>query len=455
MRTKNRTKDSINFNESKVIDNTSKKSENVNHSINKYIENVYVMNKSTASQYQKRLKIFINFVEQEYKSKVDNLLEDLRKNKMDVYDVLARYASFLAYRGTLSSLSIKNWMDTAKNFLEFFDIDISQKKFKMKVRLPKAVRKNKDALTKDLIVEILNAFSDIRLKTYVLLLAATGMRPTEALSIRMCDLNLDSNSQDTVFVRGEYTKTRTDRNVFLTKEATKQLKTWIEFKYRTRRISHYHKDTGDSISEYRTPLKNDKDLVFSASSTTATISVYLKSLYSVLERAFVKTLDRMNMGQREDSPGIKHRKITLHSFRRWVKSTISDLGHSDYSEYFIGHAGSTYYRKSDKEKAEIFRKIEPYLTYTDITSLQRKGAEAESRIEELETINLGLKQRNAANAEQIVGLREEIDNIKSMMQNVLENVATTSDQQEKDVMTKSLLQSKLLEPTSKDNIIQS
>ena len=45
------------------------------------------------------------------------------------------------------------------------------------------------------------------------------------------------------------------------------------------------------------------------------------------------------MGQREDSPGTKRRKITLHSFRRWVKSTISDLGYADYSEYFIGHAG--------------------------------------------------------------------------------------------------------------------
>jgi hypothetical protein len=174
----------------------------------------------------------------------------------------------------------------------------------------------------------------------------------------------------------------------------------------------------------------------------------------VLERAFVKTLDRMNMGQREDSPGIKHRKITLHSFRRWVKSTISDLGHADYSEYFIGHVGSTYYRKSDKEKSEIFKKIEPYLTYIDITSLQRKGAEAESRIEELEIINLGLKQRNAANTEQIVSLREEIDSVKSIMQNILENVSKTPDQQQKDVMAKSLLQSKLLKPIS-ENAIES
>jgi integrase len=81
--------------------------------------------------------------------------------------------------------------------------------------------KNKEALSKEDIIDILNACSDIRLKSYVLLLAATGMRATEALSIRIKDLDLKS-SPAKLFVRGEYTKTRTDRIVFLT-EVTHQL----------------------------------------------------------------------------------------------------------------------------------------------------------------------------------------------------------------------------------------
>ncbi|HEX7142081.1 MAG TPA: hypothetical protein VF222_06355 [Nitrososphaeraceae archaeon] len=43
-----------------------------------------------------------------------------------------------------------------------------------------------------------------------------------------------------------------------------------------------------------------------------------------------------------------------------LKTTISDLGYADYSEWFIGHAGSTYWRKKDNEKAEIFKKIEQW-----------------------------------------------------------------------------------------------
>jgi hypothetical protein len=86
---------------------------------------------------------------------------------------------------------------------------------------------------------------------------------------------------------------------------------------------------------------------------------------------FIVGIDRMGKGEREDG-NEGRRQITLHSFRRFVKTTISDLGYSDFSEYFIGHSGSSYWQKKDSEKAQIFRKIEPYLTFLDIVNLERK-----------------------------------------------------------------------------------
>ncbi len=62
-------------------------------------------------------------------------------------------------------------------------------------------------------------------------------------------------------------------------------------------------------------------------------------IYDDIANSFAKTLDRMGKGERED--GNERRQITFHSFRRFVKTTISDLGYMDYSEYFIGHSGST------------------------------------------------------------------------------------------------------------------
>ncbi|MGA9841379.1 MAG: hypothetical protein WBQ25_03610 [Nitrososphaeraceae archaeon] len=88
--------------------------------------------------------------------------------------------------------------------------------------------------------------------------------------------------------------------------------------------------------------------------------------------SYAKMLDRIGRGDREDND--KRRKITFHSFRRFVKSTISDLGFGDYSESFIGH--------SEKEKGEIFAKIAPYLTFLDYSELEASGADVVTKLQE-------------------------------------------------------------------------
>ncbi|MGB6628957.1 MAG: hypothetical protein WBE61_12580 [Nitrososphaeraceae archaeon] len=66
---------------------------------------------------------------------------------------------------------------------------------------------------------------------------------------------------------------------------------------------------------------------------------------------------------------VGNRLTEFYSLRRFVKTTISDIGYANYSKYFIGYAGSTYWRKKDSEKAEIFRKIEPHLTFLNVHQL--------------------------------------------------------------------------------------
>ena len=207
------------------------------------------------------------------------------------------------------------------------------------------------------------------------------MRAVEALSIRIKDIDFDSNPAR-VFVRGEFTKTKTDRIVFLTEELTQQLKSWLNYKHRTRRVCHQDKQTEKIITEYRTPDKKDTDLVFAVYQDKKMPSP--DSLYEDLRKSFAKTLDRSRKGEREDG-NQRRRKITLHSFRRFVKTTISDLGYADFSEWFIGHSGSTYWTKKDSEKAEIFRNIEPYLTFLNVHQLQRQGADIQTKVEELES----------------------------------------------------------------------
>ncbi len=62
------------------------------------------------------------------------------------------------------------------------------------------------------------------------------------------------------------------------------------------------------------------------------------ALYDDFSKSFANTLDRSGKGNREDG-NQRRRQITLHFFRRFVKTTISDLGYADFSEWFIGHSG--------------------------------------------------------------------------------------------------------------------
>jgi integrase len=372
------------------------------------------MNKSTAHEYLMRLNSFRNFVLVSHNGRltVDEIVTKIRKGSEDPYTVIRNYAAFLQQTNNISNSTLKYRIVTLKNFLEFYDVDISPRKFKLKVKLPKVVRKSKEALSKEDIMNILNACSDIRLKTYLMLLASTGMRPVEALSIRVKDLDLKSNPSR-LFVRGEYTKTRSDRTIFLTQELNNQLSSWLAYRYRRRRICYSEK--GKTVTQYRTPSMKDSDLVFSVHRSSGNPNP--ASLYVELRTSFAKTLDRMGKGAREDG-NERRREITLHSFRRFVKTTISDLGYQDFSEYFIGHSGSTYWTKKESEKAEIFRKIEPYLTFLNVHQLERQGADIQSKIEKLEELNQSFRDRDKMKDDAIAHLSDQLMALTARMQDL-------------------------------------
>jgi len=191
----------------------------------------------------------------------------------------------------------------------------------------------------------------------------------------------------------------------------------LDYKYRTRRVCYKdEREGGKTITEYRTPNKIDTDLIFAAYQHK--INPYPISLYTNLVRSFEKTLDRMGKGTREDGGNEQRRQITLHSFRRFVKTTISDLGYADYSEYFIGHSGSTYWRKKDSEKGELFRKIEPYLTFLNVHQLERQGADIQSKVEELKEVNQSLRDRDKMKDDAIAHLSDQLMVITERLQEV-------------------------------------
>src|ERR1051325_3784697 len=88
------------------------------------------------------------------------------------------------------------------------------------------------------------------------------------------------------------------------------------------------------------------------------------------------------------------------------------------TKYFIGHAGSTYWREKDSKKAEIFCKVEPYLTFLNIHQLERQGADIQTKVEELEELNQSLRQRDKVKDDAIAQLSDQLVSLSARLQEI-------------------------------------
>ena len=72
--------------------------------------------------------------------------------------------------------------------------------------------------------------------------------------------------------------------------------------------------------------------------------------------------------------------------------------------------------EKDSEKAEIFRKIEPYLTFFNIRQLQRQGADIQTKLEELEQFNQSMRVHDKMKDEAIAHLSDQLIAIMGRLQ---------------------------------------
>jgi integrase len=191
----------------------------------------------------------------------------------------------------------------------------------------------------------------------------------------------------------EYSKTRVSRDIYISDEATHYLKQWIDWKYR---------DKGEWTKE-----KEDDELIFSVYRISNEANPY--HLYGKMALEFEKLLATIGMDDRKEDGLKMRRKITVHSFRRFVKTVISDQAGQDYLEWFLGHSKSPYYTKKEPERREVYAtKCMKYLTFLDYTTLEATGKNVESKLSEKEKEIQLLRQRDSINTDAIAGLSDRL-----------------------------------------------
>lgn len=172
-------------------------------------------------------------------------------NEINVYTLLDKFVAYLLSpdrANKLSSNSIAIYVAGVRSYLQYYDVDIVSAKFKRRVRLPKNHREDEEPLDASDIRKLLLSCNNRRLKAYLLLLGSGGMRTAEALATRLKDYDFWV-SPTKIYIRKEYSKTRVARDIYISDEATKFLKEWIDFKYRDRKRNP-------------TPKMSPNDLVF-------------------------------------------------------------------------------------------------------------------------------------------------------------------------------------------------
>ena len=322
---------------------------------------------------------------------LESVLEALTSGKINVYVLLEEFLAYLTDKKSLQSNSVRQYLVGIKSYLETYDVDVIPSKFRKKVRLPNRQFEDQEPIDAKDIRNLLLNCANRRLKTFILILASSGARATEILSVRLLDIDFKS-SPTKIHLRKEITKTRTSRDIFISDEATKQLSDYIDWKYRYRKFLK---------EEQR--VKNKDDLVFQvAKSITG-----LKSLYVKLLKEFEKVLALS--GLNETKEGMNRRKISFHSLRRHAKSVISTQVSSDYSEYLLGHRHSPYWTIKETERKEIYiKKCMPYLTFLDYTTLESTGKNIESKLEEKDRELAYLRERDSIKEDTINNLSDKL-----------------------------------------------
>ncbi|HEX7274092.1 MAG TPA: site-specific integrase, partial [Nitrososphaeraceae archaeon] len=148
--------------------------------------------KSTYDTYSFSLSYFQRYLsESEYSNfNVESILAPLIKGKINVYKLLDKFVGFLVEGNRkLSYRSVVVYIAGVKSYLEFNDVDISSNKFKKMVTLPSKQKRGKQAIDAQDIRNILSSCTNLRLKSLLLVLASSGMRVGEALSLRNSDVN--------------------------------------------------------------------------------------------------------------------------------------------------------------------------------------------------------------------------------------------------------------------------
>ena len=155
----------------------------------------------------------------------DEIVKDVKEGG-SVYELLDDYVGWLVNECKATPNTTRDRLSMAKKFLRSRDIDVSNDKVRSKVELPRMFTRTRDRAPTPAELRSVLLHTNGRGKTVIAMLASSGMRVGEFLSLRVKDLDF-TKSPTTAYLRAEVTKDRQARYCFMSDEATLLLKEFL------------------------------------------------------------------------------------------------------------------------------------------------------------------------------------------------------------------------------------
>lgn len=333
-----------------------------------YLASVFTMSHSSSTVSSYRLAItnknktgFREFLAQKYSLDEFELVEKVSSESLDIYKILNEFVVFLDSK-KYKPKSIMTRMPAVKGYLRNLGLRFSSEDYKQMVRIPRVIRQREEPVTKELITKLQRNLPP-KLQTVILVLSSSGMRLGELVQLELDDIDFQTHPV-TLRLRAETTKTRTERETYLTTEATNSLKEYLK-------RSFGWKENEDNLH-----LKNT--IIFGRTSKIINLNrkknprqpphLHAESLLHNSLRYFLEKnpdLDARNKNGRK--------VVHYHAFRKYFRTIVGNVCGRDFAEELMGHGFymDTYYQLSVEKRREMYLLAEPHLTVSDFKAVEK------------------------------------------------------------------------------------
>lgn len=308
-----------------------------------------------------------------YEALAARYLDEVRNGRNPRNDLL----KFTASLAGSAPVTRRKYPNDTMYWLQYHDIEIPPAhKDAIKRRGPKKVvpaSQDEEHITREIIKKLIE-FSPVQMRVLIMLLATSGMRIGEALSVQLSDVKMNETPVR-IYIRQEHSKTGMPRNVFVSDETRALLEEWLQY-----RDTYITKKRGNAS------VRVDDGTLLPFSQRAA-IQMWEVSL----EKAGIMKADETT----------NRKTIHPHGLRKFFRRELPKGSQSakgiEMTEQLMGHGGylgGVYHSVSLDELREFYQDAQRALAIyqTDdpevrgkVAALSEENAELKKRLERLES----------------------------------------------------------------------